>query len=227
MSNTIKDSYFQHIPLDGTGNFRDLGGRKNKYGQTLRRQKLYRSGELSRLTTQDWMTLSSLNVKKIYDFRRQDELKRHPTSAPPAIDIIHLPVGDGSHRDLFAEIFSQTDISNAHVEQLMERINREFISLYPDVFSCFLKKLLDTSQEEACVFHCSAGKDRTGFAAAITLLLLDFDEDEVFEDYLLTGSYFSPKLELKRILKLFPEGSFDGFDHNEKSIEQLKAQLLI
>ncbi len=206
------DQYNQHIPLVGTPNFRDLGGRINSKGQTVKRGKLFRSGFLSALSDEDWQKFNALNITKICDFRRHDELERNPTSAPLGVDITHLPIGDGSHHELIKKAFTQPNVEAERVVEFMKDINREFVIEHAESYRQYFEQVLDLEHDEALLFHCSAGKDRTGFAAAITLMALGVDKPGVFEDYMLSMRFFNPEKEMARIIAMLPGDQLDAIE---------------
>lgn len=197
-----EDIYQQHIPLHGTPNFRDLGGRKNTLGQLVKRGKLFRSGFLSDLNASDWQAFASLNITEICDFRRHDEIRRHPTTTPFHVNINHLPIGDGSHHALIKKAFTHDDIDISVVEDFMKDINRDFVFAHADTYKDYFKHVLNLAEDEALLFHCSAGKDRTGFAAALTLKAIGVDKQGILDDYMLSSRFFHPEKEMERIIDM-------------------------
>lgn len=212
MSEAPTDKYRQHIPLDGTPNFRDLGGRSNVHGQVIKRRKLFRSGFLSDLSESDWNTFNQLNITRICDFRRSDELQRNPTVPPFQVEINHLPIGDGSHHALIRQTFEAEDITQEEVRTFMRDINRELAFEHAETYKKYFSQLLELNAGESLLFHCSAGKDRTGFAAALTLMAVDVDRDNVLEDYMLSLRFFNPDRELERIRAMLPKERYKDTD---------------
>ena len=202
--NIPEDLFQQHIPLEGTPNFRDLGGRLNVNGQEVRRGKLFRSGFLSELNDNDWDIFKSLNISTICDFRRYDELERNPTSPPFEVNITHLPIGDGSHHELIKKAFSTQDVVVEKVVDFMRDINKDFVFEHAHTYQRYFEELLALGEDEAMLFHCSAGKDRTGFAAALTLLALGVERQSVLDDYMLSMRFFRPEREMQRIIAMLP-----------------------
>ena len=81
----------------------------------------------------------------------------------------------------------------------MRAINRDFVLKHSDIYSQFLKQILTLKNETSLLFHCAAGKDRTGFGAALFLSCLNVDRKTIHHDYLLTAEYFVPAVELVNI----------------------------
>lgn len=208
----ISDQFEQHIKLDGTPNFRDLGGRKNNNNKSMKRGRIFRSGLLSDLSSSDWKVIQQQNVTRIVDFRREDEVAKMPTQSSYPTYINHQPIGDGSHLELIKKAFTHSDTGVAEVVNFMHDINRDFPFKHADAFAQLFAELLTLQENESIIFHCSAGKDRTGFAAALILFALDFDRKQVFEDYLLTRAFFDPKEQMNRIMSMLPVEQLQNFD---------------
>ncbi len=198
------DTFQQHINLEGTPNFRDLGGRTNDDGYTLKRGKLFRSGFLTNLSNADWQVLGGHKLVKICDFRREDEVNRMPTQAPDGTRIIRLPVGDGSHHTMINESLQRKELTAEKVGQFMVKVNQDFVFEHADAYARLFDEVLSLDEDESLLFHCTAGKDRTGFAAALLLMALDFSRTDIFSDYMLSGYFFRPEVEMERLLALLP-----------------------
>ena len=191
----------QHIPLHGTPNLRDLGGYNSRCSRSVAKNRIFRSGTLAYLNEKDWSTLENLNLGVICDFRREDEQIREPTKPPAAlpIKIISLSVGAGSHTDYLQYVLGSESEDSESVRQMMRSINRDFVLKHSDIYSQFLKQILTLKNETSLLFHCAAGKDRTGFGAALFLSCLNVDRKTIHHDYLLTAEYFVPAVELVNI----------------------------
>lgn len=198
------DTFKQHIDLEGTPNFRDLGGRPNKNGALIKRGKLFRSGFLTDLSPVDWKHLRDLNLAKICDFRRDDEVERMPTHPPAESAIVRLPVGDGSHHTMIKESLDKKQLTADKVGEFMVHVNQNFVFEHADTYAEFFQQVLTLDNDESLLFHCTAGKDRTGFAAALLLMAMDYDRSDIFSDYMLTKHFFRPEIEMERLLSVLP-----------------------
>jgi protein-tyrosine phosphatase len=157
-------------------NFRDLGGYPAVDGQTVAWGRLYRSDDLARLSATDLETFAALGIRTVIDLRRPhevDELGRFPETDGVEYHHIHLP-----HPAWPSQQFSDTA---ARTEFVVERY-REMSIASADGFGAALR-LIANADTAPLVFHCIAGKDRTGILAALTLSLLGVDDDTVAEDY--------------------------------------------
>ncbi|SEM94942.1 protein-tyrosine phosphatase [Stigmatella aurantiaca] len=185
-------------PFQRLSNFRDVGGLKTADGRTLRTGVLFRSDELSRLNAEDWVKLRGLGIQLICDLRSPGERQKRRLRLPDAsIRVVNVPLHeqatqDGSRRKLLGFLFGKTggerfrEFSRAYYHHIAfeqtARI-REVITL------------LAGEQSLPAVIHCTAGKDRTGFLAALVQLLAGVRYEAVMEDYLRTNDYFALRLE--------------------------------
>ena len=174
------------ILLDGTSNTRELGGYKTKDGKSLKWGVLYRSDKLSELTDPDQKYLTQLGIKTVIDFRSEEEKQNEPDQVPSNLKYIEMPIeADGAIRPK-VEAILKGDL-NEDVGAILIETNKEFISDFSGVFKSFIESLVEN--QEPTLFHCTAGKDRAGFAAALVLLAVGVPEEIVIEDYMKTNKY--------------------------------------
>ncbi|MBA1392685.1 tyrosine-protein phosphatase, partial [Lactobacillus sp. XV13L] len=182
------------IKLDGALNFRDIGGYRNAEGQAVKWNRIYRSDSLSSLTATDQAKLVKLRVTVDCDLRSQYEKHSAPDMVWPHARLVDVPVyaenaGDNQkdHRvfrflhhipdlrgNFIGRIYQQT-LLNSHSRKMFARVFSEMLELPPD---------------QALVYHCSAGKDRTGMVTALILMALGVDDDTIARDYLLTNKLY-------------------------------------
>ncbi|GAA5317840.1 MAG: tyrosine-protein phosphatase [Candidatus Pelagadaptatus aseana] len=176
------------LPLDGGINFRDLGGYRNRHGKTVKWKKLFRSGHLSNLSDQDIDQLEQLSLTRIHDFRRADEQQRAP-SKPVRAEITNdyeMFVGSMSK---FWEFLDNGGLNAESAHELVRGSYRDCIDDVAPAYRRLFLSLLDNA-DNASLFHCAAGKDRTGIAAALILSALEVDRDTIVQDYLLTLEHY-------------------------------------
>jgi protein-tyrosine phosphatase len=175
------------VHFEGSDNFRDLGGYATPEGKSTKWGILYRAGKLSELTEKDIEILTALKIKTIIDFRREDELDKEPDKLPNSNQIkhIHLPIISGINGLAIVEEVINTGNANMDIkgEELMLKANRYYVSKARKQYAT-LFKLLQRKRNLPLVFHCSAGKDRTGLAAALILHALNIPRETILEDYL-------------------------------------------
>jgi protein-tyrosine phosphatase len=190
------------VPLEGTPNFRDLGGYETAAGRRLRWGKIYRSGKLCSLTEADVHYFKRLGLSVVCDFRLDFERHSEPgwLGDEDAPDRAELPVSPGS-AESFSKSMHDGIIEVYDSSDLMKDMNRDFVinqtSQYARMFQLMLRG------DHPILIHCASGKDRTGFGAAVILDVLGVDEETIVEDYLLTNQYLSVEKEMERLSNTF------------------------
>ena len=181
--------YSRQVPLEGGINFRDLGGYRNAQGKTVKWRQLMRCGHLAQLTEADLELLGKIGVDKVHDFRRTDEQQQAPSKPVPAkfIDDYQISIGDISR---FWEFLKDGILTDQSSHQLVVNSYKNSIDSVIPAYSRFMREIIDSDQG-AHIFHCSAGKDRTGMAAALLLGALDVPRDTIISDYMLTLEYYN------------------------------------
>ncbi len=185
------------LGLAGSPNFRDAGGYASQDGGYLRRGRVFRSGHLSFLTPADQQRLEALELELIVDLRRDDERQREPSKLPPSARLVGAAITPGSQASAIYADSTRIGGATAMFE-FMREINREFVLSQGEAFRRVFAELLDGG-EQRVLFHCSAGKDRTGFAVAMLQLALGVAVDDIEADYLLSRRYFIPQDHLARV----------------------------
>jgi protein-tyrosine phosphatase len=180
------------LPMDGAHNTRELGGYTTTDGQTVKWGMLFRSDKLSDISDIDKEYLQNLGIKRIVDFRSEDEKSEDPDKIPEGINYVEMPIRvDGAMRTkIEAVLRGETD---REVKSFLIDANKEFVTSYTDVYEGFLRGLINNGSPT--LFHCTAGKDRAGFAAAITLIALGVSKEDVIADYMKTNTYTAERIE--------------------------------
>lgn len=180
--------------LEGASNFRDLGGYLNLRGQRVRTGQVFRSDHLARLTAQDLARIDALGITHSLDFRGAGESAATPYELP-GVTRVPLSVEPTVIARMQALVAQGIVPTTEETVELMRETYRDFVEHNASVFGQFLRHLLE--QPTPQVFHCTAGKDRTGFAAALLLSALDVDRDTIEHDYLLTNQRYrrDPRVE--------------------------------
>jgi protein-tyrosine phosphatase len=177
--------------FSGAKNFRDLGGYQTADGRTVRWERLYRSDSLHKLNSADIKRLSALGLDRVIDLRSQLETKRQPDRLPLkwAGRLVEIPILDSttqatqeSRREFLR------NLKNIDPIQYMNQMNVELATKFTPQMKQFVDEVL-SANGRPILFHCAAGKDRTGFAAAILLRMLGVGQDVVLHDYQLTNQY--------------------------------------
>lgn len=179
------------VRLSSAANFRHVGGYSAHGGLRVAANRIFRSDHLGGLTAEDARQLSALGLTRILDLR--GEMER--TAAPCALreaTVHSLPIEPTVVQKLTDLIAAGRTLSRADVVALMQDTYRGFVLHNTHRFAQLFSHLLASG--EPTVFHCTAGKDRTGFAAALVLRSLGVDEENVMRDYLLTNERLKPRV---------------------------------
>ncbi|NGN62715.1 tyrosine-protein phosphatase [Streptomyces sp. A7024] len=172
------------IKLEGTVNFRDAGGYRTRDGHWVKMGEIYRSDSLEKLTEADLAKLERLGIRAVYDLRMKSERAQAPDKIPAGAEHIVADVLAGS------DTFTAMPKTAAEAEQMMIDGEKFMVSgdtartAYASVFSG-----IRDEDDRAVLFHCTAGKDRTGWSAAALLIALGVPRDTVMKDYLASNDY--------------------------------------
>ena len=199
--------------LKGASNFRDVGGYRNTDGRRVRRGQVFRSDHLAGLTGEDVVRLQSLGIGHSLDFRGVNECAATPYTLP-GVQRVALTIEPTVIARMQALVAQGVVPTTEETVELMRETYRDFVNHNAATFGRFLKHLLE--QPTPQVFHCTAGKDRTGFAAALLLSALGVDRPTIEHDYLLTNQLY------KRDARL--EGQ--GHPHVMKVLWQVQPEFL-
>lgn len=185
-------SHRRLLPLRGAKNFRDLGGYETVDGKKVRWNVLYRSDALHKLTNTDLKFIAGLNLVRIIDFRAPHETDKEPDRLPEDVSarLLKLSMEDAStmvwHEARDEMVKNMKTLDPAFY---MKQTNIELATKFTPKYRLFFRELM-AANGQPVLFHCAAGKDRTGFAAACILRILGVPLDTVMQDYLLTNQYF-------------------------------------
>jgi protein-tyrosine phosphatase len=180
---SLATSQTRVLPLQGGRNFRDLGGYVTQDGRRVRWRRLFRSGTLAHLTRADQQLLAALGVRTICDLRTTAERNSEPSSWTP--DAGRIVTWDYElDRGAVMGVFR---LGTPTPERVRAAITEFYLSA-PEDFAGRLTMIFELlrTHEAPIVVHCTAGKDRTGVAAAIVLRALGVSASTVIEDYALS-----------------------------------------
>jgi protein-tyrosine phosphatase len=177
------------VPLEGGSNFRDLGGHRGA-GGTVRRGLVFRSAHLGGLTDADRAALGALGVRTIVDLRGVSEAAETPHQIEGlACKVVGAHIEPQLGEQLRAGVENGT-LTPFVVMELLTDHYRDYPRRCAPGFRTLFTTLSDGTHRPL-VFHCTAGKDRTGFASALLLTLLGVHWDDVMEDYLRTNELWT------------------------------------
>ncbi len=177
----------RHLNLAGASNFRDLGGYRANDGRSVRWRQLFRSNHLGNITDGDVEILRGLRLRSAFDFRGTEE-RATAVCALTEIAVHSLPIEPTVVAALRARLASGVALSTADAVDVMRDSYRNYVSQNTPRFRALFAHLLE--DRAPLVIHCSAGKDRTGFACALILYALGVPDEVIAEDYLLTNRFY-------------------------------------
>lgn len=179
------------ILLDGTSNFRDIGGYRGHGGRRVQWRKIFRSAHLGQLTAADLQKLDQMGLRRVIDFRGETERLAEPCALRGAqVHALSIEPTIVQALEAFAKEKRQIDVHQA--QRLMQQTYHDFVTDNTPRFTQLFGHLLQDGTP--LVFHCTAGKDRTGFAAALVLASLGVSREDILQDYLLTNQLYLPPL---------------------------------
>jgi protein-tyrosine phosphatase len=221
-TSTSKEVFNRVIELDGQDNLRDLGNYSTNKGGIIKKDVIYRSGTLSKITEQDIAVIEELGIKTVVNFLTKEEIsKRGSDNLPASVKSIYLPIsGDNDEASTVLKARQTGDFSNVPIE-LNFNIHKLLPEVGKDSYSQFLKLLAD-STNYPILFHCSHGVHRTGTAAALMLSLSGVPWSQIETDYLLSNECRKHENQVRvEQLDSIARQNFDNldFDKNRENIE--------
>lgn len=182
--------YFQKAP-----NFRDLGGIKTQDGKSIQWGKIFRSGHLNGLRKDDLLKIEKMDIQTVVDLRTPAEMTAKPDKYPASTNYCPLNAFEEEQEQLVKtrQAVFKGEISESESKALLTA----FYQYYPTENTEVIRKIIHTllDQNHAVLFHCSAGKDRTGIIGALILSILKVDRETIYQEYLLSNNYRQKSIE--------------------------------
>ena len=175
--------------------YRDLGGIINKDGKVIKKNYLIRSANLSKIDKRSLQQLKKYHLYKIIDLRASEEISEKPNKIIAGAQYIQIPI----FNEKTVGITREKDIGIKEMLHALPDLAGLYKNMVTNEYSVAqLKRIMHEiidSDGYPILFHCSAGKDRTGIVALLLLSILDVSEDKIIKDYL----YDSKKHQLKSL----------------------------
>jgi protein-tyrosine phosphatase len=176
----------RNLDLEGASNFRDLGGYQTADGRVVRWRQIFRSNHLGHLTETDIGILRALGVRSAFDFRGTEE-RATALCGIGDITVHSLPIEPTVVAALRARL-AVGCLTAEDALDIMRESYRNYVRHNTHSFRKLFTHLLEA--DAPLVIHCTAGKDRTGFACALILHALGVPDDVITDDYLLTNRFY-------------------------------------
>ncbi|KQT24100.1 protein tyrosine phosphatase [Chryseobacterium sp. Leaf405] len=177
------------IEIKKVNNFRTVGNIKNVDGRTLKEGKFYRSGNLYKLKKKSFGEIKNLGIKEIIDLRNSKEIAHKPDHLPT--DIIYKNYSafedKGDQLDQAKKLVLKGKVNGVDADKRMLDFYKDYVTENPEIIKKIITEILESDQP--ILYHCTAGKDRTGITTALILTILKFDKETIYNDYLLSNNY--------------------------------------
>ena len=181
-----------HIPLEGAHNLRDVGGYAGLDGAILNTGIVFRSDNLNTLTDADLDVFNSLGIRSVFDFRGDREVELQPSRFWQAVDNpVRVPIADDAVQE-------KTFIERVEARELTQvtdtEVGESYISILEEKGHQFVPVLqaVASASHQPLLFHCTAGKDRTGLAAALIHGICGVSRDDIVHDFDLSNTFRLP-----------------------------------
>lgn len=237
-----KNEIGNHIIIKKVNNFRSVGNIKNSEGRILKEGKFYRSGDLYHLKNNSFKEIEKLGIKEIIDLRNEKEISKKPDNLPENITYKKYSAFEdqGDQLSQAKKLVLKGKVNASDADKRMVDFYRDYVTENPETIKKIITEILESDQP--ILYHCTAGKDRTGIITALILSILKFDKDTIYNDYLLSNNFrkqmvekrlnlahtlhfIYPKMDLKVLEKLswiesgYLDESFDGINKKYGSID--------
>lgn len=192
------------LPFRKVANFRDLGGYPAAEEYRVKWGCLYRSGHLADMNRADLRRFKALNIGTVIDLRSMQEQEKDPDRLPAGIKALSLPMLDVANEAMSKEVHAAVenkDYKTFDPGRKMMRMYQLLSMEHTAEYQQFVQAIL-AAEGKPVLWHCTAGKDRTGFGAAIILRLLGVADETIIDDYLLSRKYVDQLRGLKFFLRI-------------------------
>ncbi len=177
--------------IQGVDNFRHMGGYKTADGGITRDDRLYRCGHLFDLSEAGGKKIEALNINQVVDFRSEAEKEVRPAQWPNSWQPTYYPTPIGGNAAAWIkELFERIASGKFPRQDLHDQLIIAFRTIpidNKDGLKRLFDVLIDGKADTATVFHCTAGKDRTGIGGALILRALGVHDDDILGDFMLTN----------------------------------------
>lgn len=238
-----------HIGIKKVYNLRYLGGIKNSEGKILKDSLIYRSGNLHNLRKSSLDELNRLKINRVIDLRTKQEIAKEPDQLPKNIIYKVYSAFEDKNDEMrnAKQLALKGKISENDADKRMIKFYTDYVSENPEIIKKIITEILNSDQP--ILYHCTAGKDRTGIITALILKVLKFDDAVIFEEYLQSNNlrskiiqkrlnladnfhFIFPKLDMGIIEKTswveqnYLQSAFDEIDKQYGSIDNYIHQVL-
>ncbi len=200
----------REVTLEGSLNFRDLGGLETRSGGRIRRRRIFRSDALHLLTEGDLAVLAELGIATLIDLRGKDETER--TGPSPLL----------GHGTRVAQVALLDPVAQTIVPDFTIALDVDYALMLNRARAGFGRAFVALAEEDSlpAVIHCASGKDRTGVTVALLLRVLEVPDEAIARDYAITDR------NMARILARDPANAARFPDHWHRAAPETMLRLL-
>lgn len=177
------------IQIKKVNNFRTVGNIKNTEGRTLKSGKLYRSAHLHKLKKKSFDDIEKLGIKEVIDLRNSKEISQSPDQLPA--ETVYKKYSafedEGDQLAQAKKLVLKGKVNASDADKRMIDFYREYVTENPATIKVIITEILDS--KDPVLYHCTAGKDRTGIVTALILTILKFDKKTIYNEYLLSNNF--------------------------------------
>ena len=177
------------IQIKKVNNFRTVGNIKNTEGRTLKSGKLYRSAHLHKLKKKSFDDIEKLGIKEVIDLRNSKEISQSPDQLPA--ETVYKKYSafedEGDQLAQAKKLVLKGKVNASDADKRMIDFYREYVTENPATIKVIITEILDS--KDPILYHCTAGKDRTGIVTALILTILKFDKKTIYNEYLLSNNF--------------------------------------
>lgn len=190
----ISDSLRRVVKMEGAYNFRDTGGYKTTDGKEVILGKVYRSDAIDKLSDKDLKTFKDRKISSVVDFRGVEEAKKAPDRLPQNTTYLLCPAGSNN-------LPTAQDMAKLLKDKnfLFDMYGEGGLPYFGERYRALFVQLLTLPPDEALLFHCTGGRDRTGMATALLLNILGVPQDVIEKDYVASNFYLAKNPTMKNM----------------------------
>ncbi len=184
-----KNETEKEIKIKKVHNFRAVSDIKNKDGRSLKEGVFYRSAHLHKLKKKSFDQIEKLGIKEIIDLRNSKEIFQKPDHLPNAIVYKKYSAfeDEGDQLSQARKLVLKGKVNASDADKRMIDFYREYVTENPEMIKTIITEVMDS--KEPILYHCTAGKDRTGIVTALVLTILKFDKETIYNEYLLSNNF--------------------------------------
>ncbi|MEG0928170.1 tyrosine-protein phosphatase [Chryseobacterium sp.] len=184
-----KNETEKEIKIKKVHNFRAVSDIKNKDGRSLKEGVFYRSAHLHKLKKRSFDQIEKLGIKEIIDLRNSKEIFQKPDHLPNAIAYKKYSAfeDEGDQLSQARKLVLKGKVNASDADKRMIDFYREYVTENPEMIKIIITEVMDS--KEPILYHCTAGKDRTGIVTALVLTILKFDKETIYNEYLLSNNF--------------------------------------